>query len=78
MKVSATNSSGATIAALTVGKATRPTITSTTNITTGPIRADIQGCRQRTDPAGLGIPASAQMMPVAMPTATLITVTVSR
>ena len=62
-----------------VGKATSPTTTRMTNIATGPmIGMKLSVAASAPRPAGLGMPVSAQTRPVAMPTPTLISVTVKR
>ncbi len=58
---------------------TKPTTTRITNITTGPmIGKKFSVAASAPSPAGLGMPNTAQMMPVAAPTPRLIAVTVSR
>ena len=56
-----------------------PTTVRITNIATGPMMGKkFKVAASAPSPAGLGMPVTAQMMPVAVPTPKLIMVTVSR
>ena len=62
-----------------VENAITPTTVRITNIATGPmIGKKFKVAASAPSPAGLGMPVTAQMMPVAAPTPRLIIVTVSR
>ena len=73
------NMAGASRPAPMVGNATRPTTIRTTNIATGPmIGMKFRIAASAPSPAGLGMPVTAHIRPVTMPTPTLIVVTIRR